>query len=96
VENAVRHGVTPQIEGGAIRVEAKVEDGRLAVAVTDDGPGFPDAPTPDDRPHVGLDNVRNRLRLCYGSAAGLTVESARGRTVVAFRVPLSGPAAEGR
>ena len=42
VGNAVRHGA------GAVHVEAHVADGRLRVAVRDEGPGFPE----DFAPHA--------------------------------------------
>ena len=40
VENAVTHGLEPQAEGGTVRIEARQEDARLVVAVTDTGGGL--------------------------------------------------------
>ena len=86
VENAVRHGISRKAEGGSIRLEAAVEDGTLEVTVSDDGPGFPSSGLRENG--QGLENVRRRLRLCYGEQGRLQVQSAAGRTRVGFRVPL--------
>ncbi len=86
VENAVRHGISRKAEGGSIRLEAAVEEGALEVTVSDDGPGFPSSGPRENG--QGLENVRRRLRLCYGEQGRLQVQSAAGRTKVGFRVPL--------
>ena len=91
VENAVKHGISRKAEEGSIRLDAAVEDGVLKVTVSDDGPGFQSsAPRENGQ---GLENVRRRLRLCYGEQGTLQVQSAAGRTRVSFRVPLKQPAA---
>ncbi len=91
VENAVKHGISRMAEGGSIGLEAVVEDGVLEVTVSDDGPGFQSSGPREEG--QGLENVRRRLRLCYGEKGRLQVESADGRTRVGFRVPLKQPVA---
>jgi hypothetical protein len=95
VENAVLHGVEPQLDGGTVTVRARVQDGRLQLQVQDDGPG-PDAP----RRHAGggagngiaLGNVRERLMQRHGSAAMLTLGPATPRgTVAELTLPLTTP-----
>ena len=86
VENAVKHGIGRKAEGGSIGLEAGLEDGALRVTVSDDGPGFPSSGPRENG--QGLENVRRRLRLCYGEQGRLQVQSAAGRTKVGFRVPL--------
>ena len=86
VENAVKHGISRKAEGGSIRLEAAVEEGALEITVSDDGPGFPSSGPRENG--QGLENVRRRLRLCYGEQGRLQVQSAAGRTKVGFRVPL--------
>ena len=76
------------VEGGSIRLEAAVEEGALEITVSDDGPGFPSSGPRENG--QGLENVRCRLRLCYGEQGRLQVQSAAGRTKVGFRVPLEG------
>jgi hypothetical protein len=85
VENAVKHAIATQAEGGEVRVRAWVEWGELALRVEDTGPGFGGSRATGQG--VGLQNVRKRLRLCYGAEADLEIESAPGATRVEFRVP---------
>ena len=90
VENAVKHGANARAEGGRVRVRARVEDARLEVEVEDDGPGF-GASQADGTGH-GLENVRRRLRLCYGDAAKLDVESSGRGSTVRLSAPVSAAA----
>jgi hypothetical protein len=87
VENSVKHAVSPRKQGARIRVRARAESGRLALDVTDDGPGFTGEIW---RPGHGLDALRSRLEALYGAAAQLRVQA----TTVTIDVPTS-PAARG-
>ena len=40
VENAIKHGVTPRAEGGEVSLKVVRDNGRLRIAVRDDGPGI--------------------------------------------------------
>jgi len=94
VENAIKHGLEPKAEGGSITVAAEIVHGKLAVTVADTGLGFGKAPTAGTG--IGLNNIRERLQLLYGSKAGLTVaENAGGGTAVTITVPYSIRHAEG-
>jgi len=66
VENAVKYAVSPREGGGTIRIEARVREAVLEVAVADDGPGLADAPTLSKGRGVGLRNTRERLAVLYG------------------------------
>lgn len=96
VENAVLHGVDG-MENGAVEVRAALTaEGRLRVAVTDNGKGFPpemlgrfrDIPRPGG--HLGLYNVDTILLKYYGEGCGLTLENGTGGTgaVVAAILPV--------
>lgn len=76
VENALRHGVLPRVEGGAVSVSARRDGDLLRLTVQDDGPGFP--PSAEASAGVGLANVRARLDALYGDAAHLRLSSAGG------------------
>ena len=69
VENAVKHGLEPKPEGGAIAISARLQDGRLRVTVADTGLGIAaNAP-----PGIGLGNIRDRLKRLYGNSAALVL-----------------------
>jgi len=70
VENAVFHGVRGNMDGrGTVKVSSREYPDRYEVTVADDGPGFdPGATLPDDgETHIGLQNVRTRLRHVGGT-----------------------------
>ena len=71
VENAVKHGLEPKAEGGALTVSAEVAHGKLHVTVADTGVGFAQAATAGTG--TGLTNIRERLKLIYGDAAELRI-----------------------
>lgn len=71
VENAIKHGLEPKPEGGLLSVKAQIVHGKLAVTVADTGVGFGKAATAGTG--IGLNNIRERLKLLYGNKAALTV-----------------------
>ena len=83
VSNAVRHG-----HAASVRIAGELRDGRIRVAVRDDGSGF----VPDDAPnqltgHFGLAGIRERVKKLGGT---LEIESSPGagaRVVVSIYVP---------
>jgi LytS/YehU family sensor histidine kinase len=70
VENAIKHGLEPKIEGGLVRVSVASSNGRLTIDVSDDGHGLDDLPSDTG---YGLEHVRERLRTLYGDAASLSI-----------------------
>ena len=90
VENAVKHGVTKKPEGGTITLRTREYDDHFEVTVEDDGVGF-DTSAPEDtsRPHVGMQNVRERLKNMCGGTLEVTSEPGVG-TVVTIKVPRGG------
>jgi LytS/YehU family sensor histidine kinase len=84
VENSIRHGLEPKMEGGLVRVAARRDAGDVLVEISDTGVGFAQV----TRGGVGLTNVRDRLRLIYGERASLVVsEAAGGGASVVLRLP---------
>lgn len=76
VENAIRHGLEPQPSGGRLEVRAEVRDGQLIVHVIDNGAGLHTLRmATGPQKGTGLDNVRERLRLHYGTKAGLDLQN---------------------
>ncbi len=72
LENAVVHGIEPQLAGGHIELTGHREDALVHFVITDNGAG----PPPDMQDGVGLSNIRQRLALAYGEAARLHVAAA--------------------
>jgi hypothetical protein len=92
VENAIKHGLEPQREGGSVIISAQAQDGRLRLTVSDTGRGFGDTVGAG----VGLANIRERLTALYGETARLTLESNSPSGVIAtIEVPLDGLRAPG-
>ncbi len=89
VENAIRHGLEPNVEGGRIGLRARREGDRLVLEVADTGVGFRDTTTGAG---LGLANIRERLRLEHGEGARLTIrENAPQGTIVAIELPWGAP-----
>jgi len=63
VENAIKHGLERQADGGVIEVGVGAEAGHLILTVADTGGGFSTAASGTG---IGLANVRERLRTLYG------------------------------
>ena len=70
VENAVRHGIDPSEEGGRIRVDVAVRDGRCVATVSDTGAGLHEG---GDGLGTGLATLRERLALAFKGEAQLRV-----------------------
>lgn len=86
VENAIRHGLEPKLEGGTVDVSASRDGDRLRIEVRDDGLGFGDKPGGG----TGLANVRERVASLFGGAGRLSVAEAAGGGVVAtLEIPVS-------
>ena len=68
VENAVRHGVSPAIEGGTIAIESMVRNDRVTMTIRNSGPRTNGTSTQHDNPckGIGLTNTAERLRTLYG------------------------------
>jgi LytS/YehU family sensor histidine kinase len=86
VENAIKHGLEPKLDGGKLRVAASAEGSQLVLVVEDSGPGFGAAATSGTG--VGLLHVKQRLAAVYGGAAKAEIgESADGGVRIALRLP---------
>ena len=89
VENAVKHGISPRIEGGILVIGARRANGRLTIRVGDNGVGIP----PERREQIfasgiGISNVLERLKVIYGEDFQIEVDSQPGRgTEIRIDIP---------
>jgi len=88
VENAIKHGLEPKIEGGCVTVAAAVDDGKLEIRVEDTGLGFGVA-TDTAGSGSGLANVRARLKALYGDSAKLAIEQPQEGTRIRITIPVN-------
>ena len=86
VENAIKHGLMKLPKGGRIRVVSYETDTEYCISVEDDGVGFDINALTDDRKHLGLRNIRERLKVMVNGT--LTIESTVGvGTKVLITIP---------
>src|ERR1700741_3124190 len=89
VENSLKHGLAPKLEGGRIFLRTSTRDGRLHIEIEDNGVGISE----EKMPHVyvegiGLSNVRERWRVLYGTEFNLDIASHEGQgTTIKIDVP---------
>ncbi|HEU5450464.1 MAG TPA: histidine kinase [Terriglobales bacterium] len=94
VENSIKHGLSPKIEGGTIFIRSRLTGNQLLLEVEDDGVGMGAANLLEPRTGIGgtgigMANVAERLRVLYGDTARMVVNaSATGGTVIQLQLPL--------
>lgn len=76
VENAIKHGLMKLPKGGTIRVVSYETDTDYCISIVDDGVGFDTSVLVDERKHVGLRNIRERLKVMVNGK--LDIESTVG------------------
>ncbi len=92
VENALKHGLAPKLNGGKLQVSVRRADAQLCLTVEDDGLGFQcDATTNGTHANgygIGLRNVAERLTTIYAGRAQMLCESvATGGSRVTLLLP---------
>ena len=105
VENAIRHGLEPQVSGGRIEVQARAEGAQLLLTVRDNGSGSSELALADAAYPLqagtapagqawGLNHVRQRLHTLYDPRAGMSITPLpTGGTCVVLTLPLTTPTA---
>ena len=84
VENAVKHGITPQSDGGEVLVTARADAECVRIDVADTGPGFELAGLCAGH---GLDKLVQRLDALFGDRARLNVFRRDAYSVVEIVLP---------
>lgn len=90
VENSVRHGIMPLESGGIITISTKQDEQNNYVIIEDNGVGFDiNNPKPqynDNRTHIGLSNITERLKIMCNAIVDIQSEIGKG-TVVTITIP---------
>jgi two-component system, LytTR family, sensor kinase len=93
VENSIKHGLSPKVEGGSIFLRSRVTDSRLIIEVEDDGVGMGTTQLEESSSWpgmgIGMANISERLQVLYGDTARMTIDSHEGKgTRIRIRLPL--------
>lgn len=93
IENSIKHGLSPKIEGGSIFLRSRVTNSRLIIEVEDNGVGMGKAQLEGSSSWagmgIGMANISERLQVLYGDTARMTIDSQEGKgTLVRIRLPL--------
>ncbi|MEL6275493.1 MAG: histidine kinase, partial [Bacteroidota bacterium] len=87
VENAVRHGISPQVNGGVVTIATEEDQGNLYLRVADTGVGI-NLDEVQKKKGFGLANTRRRLQLLYNRDLKIS-RPPEGGTLLEFEIPLS-------
>src|SRR5579863_5386052 len=89
VENAIKHGLAPRLEGGQIHIRTRRNDGRLYIEVEDNGVGIsPERLAEVYGGGIGISNVHERMRLLYGDQFKMDIRSQEGQgTQIHIEIP---------
>ena len=99
VENAIKHGLEPKVQGGRVDVSAARDADMLVITVRDTGIGLAAAAAASNDvagSHFGLAQARERLATLYGARAHLQLQDAgdaEGGVRVTLRIPVATPPA---
>lgn len=85
VENAAKHGISNLKEGGSIKLIAQLIDNNLEIWVSNSGKLLIDS----ESTQLGLNNIKQRLRLLYGKAATFSLEEENDQVMAKIKIPLT-------
>jgi two-component system LytT family sensor kinase len=92
IENSIKHGLEPRINGGTVTLRSRLEGDRVRIEVADDGVGMGNRPASAlsrSGGGIGMKNVQERLDVLYGDQASFSVVSNPGRgTLVTIELPV--------
>ena len=101
VENAILHGLEDCDKNGKITVKVSTDEENLHIAIQDNGKGMTDeelekvraklkVKNPELKSSIGLYNINERIKLCYGENYGMQIESILGEgTSISIEIPAS-------
>lgn len=90
IENAVYHGIKQKNDKGLIKIKGFCDDNNIILIVSDDGIGIEkdaldelnktlsETSFTNEKSHIGLSNVNQRIKIIFGDSYGIHVESTVG------------------
>ena len=90
IENAVYHGIKQKNDKGLIKIKGLCDDNNIILIVSDDGVGIEkdaldelnktlsETSFTNEKSHIGLSNVNQRIKIIFGDSYGIHVESTVG------------------
>ena len=86
-ENAIKHGINQRVDGGTLKISSYQDDNCILIKIVDDGVGFEVGKVKkDDRSHIGMNNIKSRLKEMLN--ADVIVESVVNKgTTVTIKIP---------
>lgn len=90
IENAVYHGIKQKNDKGLIKIKGLCDDNNIILIVSDDGIGIEkdaldelnktlsETSFTNEKSHIGLSNVNQRIKIIFGDSYGIHVESTVG------------------
>ena len=80
VENCIKHGLAPKVDGGTISIRSRVTDTQITLEVEDDGVGMMASQQAQklgepEGAGIGMANIAERLKVLYNDAARIKVNS---------------------
>jgi two-component system LytT family sensor kinase len=96
IENSIKHGLAPRIEGGSIWLRARCEQDKLLIELEDNGIGMKGSAelearsgADQQRTRIGMNNIAERLRVLYGEQGKMQVNpSANSGTLIRIELPI--------
>jgi two-component system LytT family sensor kinase len=89
IENSIKHGLAPRLDGGQIHLRTQLVNGRLSIEIKDNGIGIsPERLREVYAGGIGISNVNERLRLLYGDQFKMDIRSEEGQgTLIHIEIP---------
>ena len=84
VENAVKHGIDPELDSLYITVQTRETENGSEIIVKNTGPGFKSSD--NDEPHIALENIRKRLTMMCGGTLTI-ISGEESGTIVKIFIP---------
>lgn len=93
IENSIKHGIAPRIDGGTIWLRSKIENDKLLIELEDNGIGIAESAALEarnghdlDRTRIGMNNIAERLQVLYGDEGRMQVNPGSNSTGTLIRI----------